>query len=249
MTFGFPDIPSHMIWDGKAFPCPAMFDFNGANGYDAVSGRGFVGVTVSFSKTKLSHIAERLALPEEQVAGNNLPRLLSNDNRELGEFRQYLHRLCEAVSNARTPKDGHLARVELDEELPVRLLTALASSRSKLCDQPLMVRQKGLRSAIQFLEAQCEDNPTILDVCIAARLSWRSLDRAFHECFGIGPKRYLLNLRLTRVRRKLKSGPSTTKVADAANEWGFWHLGQFAKDYHRMFGELPSETLVGVKSN
>jgi len=31
------------------------------------------------------------------------------------------------------------------------------------------------------------------------------------------------------------------KIADVANKWGFWHLGQFAKDYRSWFGELPSE--------
>jgi len=28
-----------------------------------------------------------------------------------------------------------------------------------------------------------------------------------------------------------------------ANAWGFWHMGQFARDYRRLFGELPSDTL------
>jgi hypothetical protein len=31
-------------------------------------------------------------------------------------------------------------------------------------------------------------------------------------------------------------------LADIANKWGFWHLGQFAEDYRLLFGELPSET-------
>nr|WP_237707167.1 hypothetical protein [Pseudoalteromonas sp. BSi20652] len=31
----------------------------------------------------------------------------------------------------------------------------------------------------------------------------------------------------------------------AAN-WGFWHAGQFAKDYTQLFGENPSQT---VKNN
>jgi len=34
-------------------------------------------------------------------------------------------------------------------------------------------------------------------------------------------------------------------IADLANEWGFWHMGQFAKDYQRQFGELPRDTLRG----
>jgi len=28
-----------------------------------------------------------------------------------------------------------------------------------------------------------------------------------------------------------------------ANRHGFWHMGQFAKDYKNLFGELPSQTL------
>jgi len=40
----------------------------------------------------------------------------------------------------------------------------------------------------------------------------------------------------------LKAGPEAG-VAEIANAWGFWHMGQFARDYRFMFGELPSETL------
>jgi AraC-like DNA-binding protein len=242
-TFGFPDFPSQMIWDGREFPCPAMFDFNGTNGYNAVSGRDFCGVTVSFPTVISSRIADLLQLPEKLLNGSNLPRLMSGENYALCEFRQYLHRLCEGLPNAKTKKDRYLANVELDEELPVRLLTALMGSRSVLCDRPLKVRQKGLHLAVEFLEANCRNNPTIPNICAATDLSWRSLDRVFRECFGIGPKRYLLNLRLTQVRRKLKGESPRVKIVDIANDWGFWHMGQFAKDYHRMFAELPSETL------
>jgi AraC family ethanolamine operon transcriptional activator len=37
------------------------------------------------------------------------------------------------------------------------------------------------------------------------------------------------------------SGASPREIAI---EWGFWHMGQFAADYRRQFGELPSETLT-----
>jgi AraC family transcriptional regulator, ethanolamine operon transcriptional activator len=32
-------------------------------------------------------------------------------------------------------------------------------------------------------------------------------------------------------------------VKKIALDSGFWHLGHFAKDYHALFGENPSETL------
>ena len=54
---------------------------------------------------------------------------------------------------------------------------------------------------------------------------------------------------LFNVRRELwESDPLTTKVNDVASLWGFWHMGQFAADYRKLFNELPSETLK-KKSN
>jgi AraC family ethanolamine operon transcriptional activator len=36
---------------------------------------------------------------------------------------------------------------------------------------------------------------------------------------------------------------SDSSVAVVAANWGFWHPGQFAKDYKQLFGENPSETV------
>jgi AraC-like DNA-binding protein len=37
-------------------------------------------------------------------------------------------------------------------------------------------------------------------------------------------------------------------VNEIAARWGFDHAGNFAADYRRLFGELPSQTLRGQKS-
>ena len=72
----------------------------------------------------------------------------------------------------------------------------------------------------------------------------RSLQRAFRELVGVSPKQYLLAHQLSGVHRALRAAdPLRSRVADAANEWGFWHMGQLAADYRRHFGERPSETL------
>ena len=245
VSFGFSDNQSQLNYNGKEINCPVMLDFNGESGYECVSRSDFRAVTVSFSKEKFSRIAEQLELPATRFTGSSPPPyLLSDENYALGEFRQYLHSLCESLHKAKTPKEHHFAMLELDKELPVRLLTALAASSGELCDQPLKVRQKGLRLAVEFIEAYHQYNPGIPDICTATGLSWRSLDRAFKECFGIGPKRYLLNLRLTQVRRQLKSAPPRTKVVDMANDWGFWHMGDFAREYRKIFCESPAESLA-----
>ena len=52
---------------------------------------------------------------------------------------------------------------------------------------------------------------------------------------------FLLSL-LTGARRTLIATLPNLTIADAATEWGFLHHGRFAEDYHRLFGELPSQT-------
>jgi AraC family ethanolamine operon transcriptional activator len=243
MTFGFPNKPSEMMWNGRAVPCPAVFDFNGKNGYDAVSGKGFHGVTLSLPKKAFIKLAEQLDIPVSRLNDSHKSYHMTDENHALFEFRRYLYGLFIRLPDAKSQSDGFCASAELDEELPVRLLTALASSQPELNKQPLKMRESGLRTAIEFLEENCRDNPAIPDVYSATGLSWRSLDRAFRECFGIGPKRYLMNLRLTKVRRSLTDQPHGAKIIDIANGWGFWHMGDFAREYRQMFCELPSETL------
>jgi transcriptional regulator GlxA family with amidase domain len=89
----------------------------------------------------------------------------------------------------------------------------------------------------------------ISQLCADSGASKRTLSRGFRERFGLGPKAYFNYLRLNRVKSELLLGSTTRSIVDTANDWGFWHMGQFAKDYRRMFGELPSETLNGAKSN
>ena len=66
---------------------------------------------------------------------------------------------------------------------------------------------------------------------------------AFKERFGIGPKAHLQRRRLLRVRAELIKPGSPLTISHVANGSGFWHMGQLARDYRRLFGELPSETL------
>lgn len=81
-----------------------------------------------------------------------------------------------------------------------------------------------------------------IDLCAELGVSDRTLRYAFRERFGIGPMAFFRALRLNAVRAALK-GDSTTPIASVANRYGFQHHGNFAADYRRAFGELPSRTL------
>jgi AraC-like DNA-binding protein len=72
-------------------------------------------------------------------------------------------------------------------------------------------------------------------------VSIRTLQNATLRTTGMSLHGYLRWKRLMAARHKLQQGE--TSVKSAALESGFWHLGDFAQRYQKLFGELPSLTL------
>lgn len=105
-------------------------------------------------------------------------------------------------------------------------------------------RLRVVRAAQDYLSRHAGKPVTVRDLSRAVGVSVRSLQYAFGEHVGVGPKTYVNSMRLNAARKELRAARSgKTCVADVANHQGFWHMGQFAADYRRLFGENPSETL------
>jgi len=54
---------------------------------------------------------------------------------------------------------------------------------------------------------------------------------------------YVKQVRLAKAREEMLATQGAKSVTSIAMEWGFNHLGHFARDYRARFGELPSQTL------
>jgi AraC family ethanolamine operon transcriptional activator len=102
-----------------------------------------------------------------------------------------------------------------------------------------------VRKVEDWIDEQSVESIKIPDLCRALRLRRRTLQRAFTETLGMGPARYLKLRRLAAVRAVLRSSdPRLTNVTHTAGRYGFWELGRFAREYRRVFGERPSDTLA-----
>ena len=110
--------------------------------------------------------------------------------------------------------------------------------------RPKFPRQKIIRRCQELVEERDGELVRLGDLAAAADVSERTLRTAFHEYFGIGPVRYLQLRQLHQVNRALKaSDPEAESVTNVLAEHGVWDFGRFASQYHRLFGERPSETL------
>jgi AraC-like DNA-binding protein len=101
---------------------------------------------------------------------------------------------------------------------------------------------RDVRRAVDYIEANLAAPVTLEDVVQAAGVSGRVLFRHFRNATGVSPMAYLRNARFQRVRDALRRARADERIVDIAALWGFDHMGRFAVEYRRRFGEKPSET-------
>ena len=240
ITFGLPVTPIIHSWRGAKIDTPGFVNFGTGSEFDCVTSPGFVGLCVSISTPLLARVSDQLGLsfPDDLLRRTMLPvRRRTPALFQLSGFaRVLLHR-------------DYAPFGDLQEDDLVAGLISAASDAEEFDDRSeFSARARAVTKAVELMQVQLGDGLSIGQLCVESGASLRTLSRGFQERFGIGPKAYFNQLRLVRVRSDLMRKSATYSVADAANKWGFWHMGQFAKDYHRMFGELPSETLNGAKT-
>ncbi len=103
---------------------------------------------------------------------------------------------------------------------------------------------RALQRAEEFLAAHLALPVSLPEVAEAAGVPVRTLTRAFEKRHGVGPIGFLRQLRLEAAHRDLiTADPEETTVTAVALRYGLAHLGRFAGDYRRAFGETPSATL------
>ncbi len=106
----------------------------------------------------------------------------------------------------------------------------------------------GLVKQLQDWVADHPEEPISLEtLCQQVHVGRRCLIQGFQEHLGLGPMAYFKLQRLHGVRRALlAAGPGTVMISGLAASWGFLNPGHFARDYGRLFGELPSATLAAA---
>jgi AraC family ethanolamine operon transcriptional activator len=104
-------------------------------------------------------------------------------------------------------------------------------------------RRAAVRLAREYIHAHLPEPLPLSELCRHSGLRVRTLETGFREVTGLTPIAYIRSLRLNTVRRALHEDASGQRsISGIAMDAGFWHFGQFATDYRKLFGETPSST-------
>ena len=233
-TFGVP-IRGLRNWLGRDYEASSLLPFNVSGGFDSVSESGFQGCTLSVSNAFVRSISESCQIPIADVLQNPSTDTVIANSRPTQFFRFVLSSLFEDTEAQLSP--------EVEDELIIALLNASRAAEATQDNSKPVSRSRAVSKALSYINETSGEAIGVRDICTNTGVALRTLNRAFRERFGVGPKAYLVRQRLSSVRAELLRVPADTHIAAVANGWGFWHMGQFAKDYRATFGELPSETI------
>lgn len=237
------DESQDFLWRGQRITGRTLMVFPDRAELESFSQPGFDIYTLSLHNNLVEVVAESLEIPSL----DGLMRGAETVELPRPTMRELRHGAREVCMRVRTEprwlsRSGLQARLRLD--LPRQVLLSIAAHLDLEEKAPAHQKGRALRRALDYLARRPAEVASVAELCRHAGVSERTLRRAFLEEFGVPPKTYLMTIRMRAVRAELQANrPEEVKIGDIANHWGFWHMGQFAADYRRHFGELPSQTL------
>lgn len=161
---------------------------------------------------------------------------------------QFRHVLWEMQKWQEIVAAGITADVSLlaqrEEALALAILTSLSHS-IPTAETPHLKSGRAIKLVLDYMDNTPLAEVTASELCTLADCSQRWLEQSFKKRFGVSPMAYVKCLRLARLRRDLlrTSDDEGVTVNDLASTYGFWHMGQLAADYRKVYHELPSATL------
>jgi len=105
------------------------------------------------------------------------------------------------------------------------------------------IAPRDVARAVDFIETNLEEPIGLADIVAASGVPGRTLAQHFRRFRETTPMRYLRDARLARVRAALERAEPEKSITAIAMRWGFGHMGRFAAEYRKAFGETPSQTL------
>ncbi len=222
-------------WRGHDVDADTVLAFPVGGELRSLSGADFDIHTLSVSEESLGNAAVALELELPKIGAR--PEVFPVPAAILDPIRWRLRSFRDGLAVAR-PDD-------IAEILIALLPNWLGRESHALRPQPApRARRRAIRMSLELMESR--DLTALGPAALRAhsKVSERTLEYAFRERFGMTPAAFIKARRLAAVRSELsRASPDKAQVSDILAEFGFWHFGQFARDYRQAFGERPSDTL------
>lgn len=170
------------------------------------------------------------------------PRMNALKGAAAGWWRMVRH-LSDELEHSRDLYGQMLFTRDLESALIKGLILSQPSNYADELRERLALKLPHyLVRARDFIHAHAREQLALDDVEQVAGVSRFKLFEGFNRYFGQTPMAYLKKYRLTAVRQELLEDRFARNISVIAMAWGFNHLGRFASEYRKLFGETPTMT-------
>jgi AraC family ethanolamine operon transcriptional activator len=235
-TFVIPANDSvQYCWRGRHLHgnCLSLFPENGE--LHSISNHTFHVYTISFHQSLVNAECNILGSKrlEDSIKGEKVWEIEKNT---MGLIR-------ELARNIILQSSLNKSTCYLQQRLLREILLIIRDSEERRPLPMQLKKHKILKKATDWMRERTIQPAPLSQLYQELSVSERAAQIAFKDQFGVSMKTYYKNYRLLRIHEGLKKSDPTTTVGDVAASFGYWHLGQFSKDYKNVIGELPSTTL------
>jgi AraC family transcriptional regulator, ethanolamine operon transcriptional activator len=244
ITFGIPLFNiSPIIWQKHTITEKRVQTYKPGAELNGITPPGFETFTISIAEIYFDELVKTIG-DDNNIYLNIENESLMCDEENIDRMHNFLNRFNDIIKDEQSGSSDDQFRRIIEVEIPGRLIDLISSGIPVKLKPSSAQRNLALKKFAEYINEFSDDRLTVLDFCRRTGVGKRTLEYAVQEQFNNSPKKYINALRLNNVKKELRNSySSSTKVIDVANQHGFWHMGQFAKDYKLMFGELPSDTL------
>jgi AraC family ethanolamine operon transcriptional activator len=200
----------------------------------------WVGITLPADHPSIS-----VRTHEALASARNRDIRIRTELAQTSRIRALVSRIC--VADGPLHGTGAAASVAAEEEIISAAAGALDQGleiEDRHVGRPQFSRRRVIARALALIQANAGQPLFVQDLCRAAQVSERTLRNVFHEYFGVGPMRMVRVRQLHEIRAELLSAERAhDTVTRIASRFGVWDFSLFARNYRRLYGESPSETL------
>lgn len=139
---------------------------------------------------------------------------------------------------------NEITKKELEDDLLASFVLYI-NGNADIRDTYKQDNPRCLRRAEEYIRENLQNAITRDQLAEISSRSIRTLSRAFERKYGVGPMAFIKQRRLDAAYLDLLSARSDEiSVTQIAYDYGFLHVGKFAIEYGKTFGELPSTSLA-----
>jgi len=223
---------------GKKVSGDQMLIFPKDNSFEAISYSNIDIYVLTIREDRLLEIFDN-------VGYSNCRLIFNGEIKELyisKEFTNRFHILADIF--LKTPISNPLRQESYINKIIDFLLKYIEHNDHDIKGVQYGKRDLALKKTVEIINDNTEELFTVRQLCGIVGVSQRTLEYAFKDKYRVSPSEYIKAIRLNNVKNELYNlRTQKVNIASVAGKYNFWHMGQFAKDFRKQFGVLPSEII------